>query len=100
MKNILSILKNKYFLTFILLFTWLLFFDKNDILSQVELTKKLHQLEEEKQYFIDEIARSKADMSALKTDPESLERIAREKYLMKKDNEDIYIIVPDSSAKK
>jgi len=96
MKKLLSLLKNKYFLTFIALLTWLLFFDKNDILTQVDLNKKLKGLEEEKQYYINEIAQNKADMKALKTDPQSLEKFAREKYLMKKDNEEIFVIVTDT----
>ena len=71
----------------------LLFFDKNDILSQIELRKKLSQLEDEKKYYIEEIARSKSEMSKLATNPKNLEKFAREKYLMKKDNEDIFVIV-------
>ena len=74
-----------------------MFFDKNDIVSQIDLTKKLHALEEEKKYFIDEIAQSKSDMTELVTNPKNLERFAREKYLMKKDNEDIFVIVEEKN---
>lgn len=92
-KKLLPIIKNKYFIVFIGLSVFLLFFDKNDILSQIELAKKLHQLKEEKQYYIEEIARNKSDMNELKTNPKNLEKFAREKYLMKKDNEDVFVIV-------
>ncbi len=92
---IFKFLKNKYFLSFTALLVWVVFFDKNDILSQMDMTKKLNTLKEEKQYYINEIANSKTDMSNLKTDVKSLEKFAREKYLMKKDNEDIYVIVTE-----
>ena len=95
LKKIIPFLKNKYILTFLALLVWLLFFDKNDIVSQIELTKKLNQLKEEKKYFIDEIASSKSDMQNLATNPKNLEKFAREKYLMKKDNEDIFVIVEE-----
>ena len=92
-KKIFSFIKNKYVIVFIVLVTFILFFDKNDIFSQIELTKKLHQLQDEKKYFTDEVARNKADMNELKTNPKNLEKFAREKYLMKKDNEDIFVII-------
>lgn len=92
-KKLLSIIKNKYLIVFLGLSVFLLFFDKNDIFSQIELTKKLHQLQEDKKYFIDEVARNKSDMNELKTNPKNLEKFAREKYLMKKDNEDVFVII-------
>ena len=95
LKKVFSFLKNKYVLTFFCLLSWLLFFDKNDIFSQVELTKKLNQLQDEKKYFIEEIQKSTLDMQELATNPNNLERFAREKYLMKKDNEDIFVIVEE-----
>lgn len=94
-KKIFVLLKNKYLITLMGILVWLMFFDKNDIVSQIDLTKKLHQLEDEKKYFIDEIAKSKSDMIELETNPKNLERFAREKYLMKKDNEDIFVIVEE-----
>ena len=94
-KRVLPYLKNKYTITSLVILTVLLFFDKNDIFSQLELRKKLNQLEDEKKYFIEEIAKSKSDMRELVSNPKNLERFAREKYLMKKDNEDIFVIVEE-----
>lgn len=95
LKKILKVVKNKYLVTSLALLVWLLFFDKNDILSQVELTQKLNSLQEEKNYYAREIERSKKDMMELKTNPKNLEKFAREKYLMKRPNEDIFVIVEE-----
>jgi cell division protein FtsB len=72
---------------------WLLFFDKNDIFTQSELINKLNKLKDERSYYLEEIEKGKREITELKTNKESLERFAREKYLMKKDNEDVFVIV-------
>lgn len=64
--------------------------------TQYELTQKLKQLRTEEQYFRTEIEKSKSDMNELRTNPANLEKFAREKYLMKKDNEEIFFIVKDT----
>ena len=68
-------------------------------MSQYELRQKLRQLRTEQKYYLDEIAKSKNDMNELKTNPANLEKFAREKYLMKKDNEEIFVIVKDSTKR-
>ena len=95
-KKLLPILWNKYFISVIAIIVWVCFFDKNDLLSQYQLTKKLKQLRTEEKYYQGEIEKNKSDMNELRTNPASLEKFAREKYLMKKDNEDIFVIVKDS----
>lgn len=64
-------------------------------MSQYEYRSQLGKLEEEKDFYIKETERVKKDLNELTTNRDSLERFAREKYLMKKDNEDVYVIVPD-----
>ena len=95
-KRLLPILWNKYFISVISIIVWVCFFDKNDLLSQYQLTKKLKQLRTEEKYYQGEIEKNKSDMNELRTNPASLEKFAREKYLMKKDNEEIFVIVKDS----
>ncbi len=92
-KKILPYIKNKYTLTFMAFVVWVSFFDKNDILSQMELRKEVKKLETEKQYFVTEISKNKSDMKELMTNPKNLEKFAREKYLMKKDDEDVFVLV-------
>lgn len=88
-----KLIKNKYFLTTIGIIVWLLFFDKNDVFSQTELMSKLNKLKSDKAYYLAEIKNNRDAIEELKTNKKSLERFAREKYLMKKDNEDVYVIV-------
>lgn len=69
------------------------FFDQNDFISQIRLRNELRLLEEDKKYFIDEIETTKANLEELMTDPAKLEKYAREKYLMKKEDEELFVIV-------
>jgi cell division protein DivIC len=89
----LSFLKNKYLLTTLFFIVWLGFFDKNDFFSQMEYKSKLHALEIDKKYYLEEIRKNHTDMVELMTNPKNLEKFAREKYLMKRENEDIFVLV-------
>jgi cell division protein FtsB len=93
MRAALRLARNKYLLTTLFVAVWVAFFDKNDVFSQFDLRQKLKDLEAEKQYYIKEIAQNKNDLHELRTNPDNLEKFVREKYLMKKDNEDIFVIV-------
>jgi cell division protein DivIC len=92
-KVVLSWLKNKYVYSSLAFIVWMLFFDRNNVISQYELRSKLHQLQQDRAYYIEEIKKDKQDMEQLLTNPKNLEKFAREKYLMKKDGEDIFLIV-------
>lgn len=93
MKKLLPYIKNKYTLTLLAFVVWVSFFDKNDLLSQIELRKEVRKLEGEKKYYVTEINKNKSDMKELMTNPKNLEKFAREKYLMKKDDEDVFVLV-------
>ncbi len=90
---LLSLLNNKYFITVIGLAVWLTFFDKNDAFTQFDLIQKCRKLERDKQYYLSEIENNRKNLNELRTNKKSLETFAREKYLMKKDNEDVYVFV-------
>jgi len=90
---LLKFFKNKYFLTSLAIIAWLLFFDKNDVLSQLDLMQKCKKLEKERNYYIAAIESNKSVLNELQTNKKSLETFAREKYLMKKDNEDVFVFV-------
>jgi len=95
MKKVVAVLKNKYLLTVIGLAVWVIFFDKNDLRTQLELRKEVKQLQEERNYYAHEIAEITSDLRDLTTNPKTLEKFAREKYLMKRDNEEIFKIVEE-----
>lgn len=90
---LLNLIKNKYFLTIVALIVWILFFDKNDFFTQRETVSKLNKLKKDQAYYITEIEKNKRELQELKTNKESLEKFARENYLMKKDNEDVFVFV-------
>ena len=90
---ILKVIKNKYFLTIIAVLVWVLFFDKNDFFTQIDLINKCKELKKEKNYYLSEIQSDSTQISQLKTNLNELETYAREKYLMKADNEDVFVIV-------
>ncbi len=94
-KKIFNIIRNKYLLTIIGLVVWIVFFDKNDLKTQLKLRDDVKKLQEERNYYAAEIKQITSDISELNTNPETLEKFAREKYLMKKDNEDIFVIVEE-----
>ena len=90
---ILKVIKNKYFLTITGIIVWLLFFDKNDVFTQYELLDRCRKLNKEKEYYISEIENNKLSLQELRTNKKSLETFSREKYLMKRDNEDVFVFV-------
>jgi uncharacterized membrane-anchored protein YhcB (DUF1043 family) len=92
-KKIIQILKNKYVLITLAFIIWLLFFDKNNMISQKKLRKNLKQLKHDKEYYKKEIQKDSISTQELLTDTSNLKKFAREKYLMKKDSEDIFLII-------
>jgi len=93
MKKVLSVLKNKYIITIVALCVWISFFDKNDIATQLELNNKTKKLQIEHDYYVAAIENNKRKIKELQTDAKSLEKFARENYFMKRDNEDVFVIV-------
>ena len=89
-----SLLRNRYFLVIIGLLTWLLFFDDDDLPKQIRLAMELRDRKEQVNYLKTQIDSLKEDKKLLFEDPKSQEKFAREKYLMKRDNEDLFIVTP------
>ncbi len=72
---------------------WMLFFDQNNWLRQLSLSKELNEAKRQEQYYKNEISNDSLKIQELTTNDESVEKLAREKYLMKKDDEEIFLIV-------
>ena len=92
LKNFLRKLKNPFIFIGLLFLLWMLFFDSNSYLNHNRLSNDINQLQKDKQHYKEEI---KKDSIALKelSSPEGLEKYAREKYHMKKENEEIFLII-------
>jgi cell division protein FtsB len=100
LKKTLNFLKNKYVFTSLLFLVWISFFDSYSLLKRYSVNKKLQQVEADRQYYLDEIPNDSIALRQLESGGENLEKFARERYLMKKDSEDIYIVVKKVAAKK
>lgn len=94
-KKIPALFKNFYFLTGFMFFVWILFLDSNNLMARVGLTRKLNTLENEKEYYEEKILEVRADHEELFGNRDMLEKFAREKYLMKKETEDVFLIVEE-----
>jgi cell division protein DivIC len=92
MKKLFPIITNKYLLAFVFLIVWVLFFDEMDYFTQKDRLRELDKLNLKKAYYKKEIETAQQELSDIKNNKEALEKFAREKYLMKKDGEDIFII--------
>ena len=99
LKNIFKPFKNIFLLVTIIFIVWMLFFDANSWLIQRELNKEIDALNVKKEFYESEISYDKKEIKILQT-KEGVEKYAREKYNMKKENEDIYIIETDSIKPK
>lgn len=86
-------LRNFYVITLLVFLVWILFLDSNDLVSQYKLSNKLDNLETEKAYYQEKIEEVKKDREELLSNKELLEKFAREKYLMRKKTEDLYVII-------
>ena len=93
LSHIPSWLKNKYVLTLIGFAAWMLFFDDRDIfVTYFKQRNELQALLQSKQYYEQQIAGTRQELDQLKLNAATIEKYAREKYLMKRDNEDLFIV--------
>lgn len=90
---LLKVIKNKFIVSILVFIIWVTFFDRNDIISKYNSHLTLLELKKEKQFYIESISKDKNQIHLLKTDVKNLEKYAREEYLMKQDNEDLFIII-------
>ena len=73
----------------------MLFIDANDIFTQFQLERQRKNLEDEKAYYLNKIEEVKKDREELLSNDALLEKFAREKYLMKKPTEDLFIVLEE-----
>jgi cell division protein FtsB len=89
------VLKNKYVLTISVFAIWMLFFDQNNVVDRLRMSSEIRQLEDDREYFLEQIEKDSTRLHELTTDKENLEKYAREQFLMKKNNEDIFVIIEE-----
>lgn len=94
-----KLLKNRFFLASLFFVIWMLFIDNYSYLEHRVLNKEIEKLEDNKAYFQEQIRRDREAIRSLKNS-DATEKYAREKYYMKRENEDIYIIETDTIPTK
>lgn len=85
-------MRNRYVRVAALAVIWMLFFDRYDVTTLVGLRQKVTELEKDKAFYQAEIERLKSERDLFETNLQEVERIARENYLMKRADEDLFII--------
>ena len=80
-----------YLITIAIFLLMVCFVDKNNLIGRYRLHNEIRELEQQKVYYLDQIRKDSLEIESLKNDS-SLERIARELYLMKRKNEIIFIV--------
>lgn len=98
MQRILDVVKNKYLLAFIAFVVWMCFFDRYDVSTQHSYYSQKQNLQEQKHFYESEIDRIEKAIYNIQYNPNEIQRVAREKFKMKKNNEDIYVIVDEEVA--
>lgn len=92
---LIRIIRNKYVISFLIFYVWLFFFDQHSIVDRYENEDKIEKLQKQKDYYLKKIETDHNRIHELKTNRKNLEKFAREQYLMKKPNEDIFIVIED-----
>jgi len=91
--KIFAFIKNNIYLVVIIAsVVWMLFIDTNSWIIQRRLNKKIEKLEERKDFYKNEISNDRKALDEINNNPDMLEKYARERFFMKKKNEDIFII--------
>jgi cell division protein FtsB len=91
-----AVFKYRYLISLLAFIIWVIFFDQNKVTYQWEILKKCRQMENEKNFYTEQIQLLKNTIHAIQHNPDSMEMIAREEYLMKRPDEDL-IVLTDSS---
>ena len=77
------------------MFLWVAFFTNHDLISHISNRMKLSDLENDKVELLKEIENDQQKLEELSTNPENLEKFAREEYLMKRDDEVVFVIIKE-----
>lgn len=99
-RKIFSILSNKYLVSLVLFGVIILFTDHNNLFEQHDRKQELKELQAKKDYYQQEISKTKKELADLSNNPAALEKYAREKFYMKRNNEDIFLIEDSVGAVK
>ncbi|MGO1244790.1 MAG: FtsB family cell division protein [Sphingobacterium sp.] len=99
MERFLLLIRNKYLIAGVAFVVWMCFFDRYDVSTQYSYLKEEEKLRTEKEFYESETVRIEKAIIDVQENQTEIQRIARERYKMKKDNEDVYVIKYVSPSK-
>jgi len=99
-RKIFNRINNKYFYTLVIFLVFIFFFDDNNLISRFKTKKTLDHLKQQKEFYNSEIKRDLQTIDDLLHDSAAIEKFGREQYLMKRDSEDIFLVVTKKEDKK
>jgi cell division protein FtsB len=88
-------INNRYFYTGLAFVLWMVFFDRENIREQLKLSRNINELQDQKAFYQEEIKSNTEAINVLEHDTILLEKYARETYYMKKDGEEVFVLVPE-----
>jgi cell division protein DivIC len=91
--RLLSILINKYTISLVVFSVWVVFFDQNNLIDRIKTRQRLNQLTSDTVFYQQKIREDREAIRLLKTNPQNLEKFAREKYRMKAPEEEVFVIL-------
>ncbi len=94
------LLRNKYFLAVAIFLIWVFLLDSNNLIDRFSQMNEIRKLKKEKEYYEKKIKEDRKTIESLKEDDDYLEKFAREKYLMKKENEDLFIVLTPGEERR
>ena len=95
-----KLITNKYIIASFAFIALLFFSDRNNVIDQFKMRKQYNKVKVEHKFYEDKIIEAKKQREELFTNDKNLERFAREKYLMKKEDEDVFVFVKKDSINK
>lgn len=98
MRKVTNILQNKYLIASALFVVWMLFFDAKDWMLISARKEKLKELQQSEATLAKEINSTRTELNMLRNNVAGVEKYAREKYYMKRDNEDVYLVEPEKTT--
>jgi cell division protein DivIC len=98
-KKIIPYVANRYFVAILAFVVWMLFFDQRDFFTQRDRAAELEKLEQAKTYYEKEISATQEQLNNLQSNPGAVEKYARERYLLRREGEEVYLF-EDTASKK
>ncbi len=100
LSGFIKLFRNKYLLSIVIFVVWVSFFDRNDLFTQYDRKQELQKLETSAEFYEKEILTTKKDLMELNTNPAVMEKFAREKFYLKRPNEEIFLVTDSTVEKK